>query len=43
VNQRAVKKQETRQRILKAAAAMASREGLHAAEQDVSGQRPHPQ
>jgi TetR/AcrR family transcriptional repressor of nem operon len=31
VNQRAVKKQETRQRILKAAATIASREGLHAA------------
>jgi len=31
VNQRVVRKQETRQRILKAAAAIASREGLHAA------------
>lgn len=31
VSQRAVKKQETRQRILKAAAAIASREGLQAA------------
>ncbi|MDR1991037.1 MAG: TetR/AcrR family transcriptional regulator, partial [Acidobacteriaceae bacterium] len=31
VNQRVVKKEETRQRILKAAAAIASREGLHAA------------
>lgn len=31
VNQRAVKKQETKQRILKAAAAIASREGLQAA------------
>jgi len=31
VNQRAVRKQETRQRILKAAAAIASREGLQAA------------
>lgn len=31
VNQRAVKKQETRQRILKAAAVIAGREGLHAA------------
>jgi TetR/AcrR family transcriptional repressor of nem operon len=31
VSQRAVKKEETRQRILKAAAAIASREGLQAA------------